>query len=40
MLVTNANEGAATRPVPYTLGEVHRHPPFAFQELYPGGETS
>jgi uncharacterized protein (TIGR00290 family) len=23
------------RPVPYTLGEVHRHPPFAFQELYP-----
>ena len=24
------------RPVAYTLGEVHRHEPFAFQELYPG----
>ena len=22
-------------PVPYALGEVHRHAPFAFQELYP-----
>jgi uncharacterized protein (TIGR00290 family) len=30
------------RPVPYTLGEVHRHDPFAFQELHPGdlGETA
>ena len=24
------------RPIPFTLGEVHRHDPFAFQELYPG----
>jgi uncharacterized protein (TIGR00290 family)/prepilin-type N-terminal cleavage/methylation domain-containing protein/prepilin-type processing-associated H-X9-DG protein len=24
------------RPVPFRLGEVHRHDPFAFQELYPG----
>jgi diphthamide synthase (EF-2-diphthine--ammonia ligase) len=24
------------RPVPFQLGEVHRHDPFAFQELYPG----
>jgi uncharacterized protein (TIGR00290 family) len=23
------------RPVPFTLGEVHRHEPFAFQELFP-----
>ncbi len=23
-------------PVPFRLGEVHRHDPFAFQELYPG----
>jgi uncharacterized protein (TIGR00290 family) len=23
------------RPVPYTLGEIHLHSPFAFQELYP-----
>jgi len=23
------------RPVPYRLGEVHRHEPFAFRELYP-----
>jgi uncharacterized protein (TIGR00290 family) len=25
------------RPVPFTLGGVHRHEPFAFQELYPAG---
>jgi uncharacterized protein (TIGR00290 family) len=24
------------RPVPYTLGEAHRHGPFLFRELYPG----
>ncbi len=24
------------RPVRYALGDVHRHPPFAFRELYPG----
>jgi uncharacterized protein (TIGR00290 family) len=24
------------RPVPYTLGEAHRHDPFLFRELYPG----
>ncbi len=23
--------------VPFTLGEIHRHEPFAFQELFPGG---
>jgi uncharacterized protein (TIGR00290 family) len=26
------------RPVPYRLGEVHRHDPFTFQELYPGDQ--
>jgi diphthamide synthase (EF-2-diphthine--ammonia ligase) len=25
------------RPVPFAVGEVHRHDPFAFQELYPDG---
>jgi len=24
------------RPVPYTLGEAHRHGPFLFREVYPG----
>ena len=24
------------RPIPFTLGEIHQHAPFAFQELYPG----
>lgn len=28
---------AIRRPVPFTLGEVHLHEPFAFQELFPGG---
>jgi len=34
---------AFRRPVPYTLGEAHRQPPFLFRELLPGvpdGESS
>lgn len=27
------------RPVPFAAGDVHRHEPFAFLELYPGHET-
>jgi uncharacterized protein (TIGR00290 family) len=27
------------RPVPFTLGAIHRQPPFAFQELFPGGAS-
>jgi uncharacterized protein (TIGR00290 family) len=29
------NGPAFRRPVPFALGDVHRHAPFAFQELYP-----
>jgi uncharacterized protein (TIGR00290 family) len=29
---------AFRRPVPFALGGVHRHDPFAFQELYPAAE--
>jgi uncharacterized protein (TIGR00290 family) len=28
------------RPVAYRLGEVHRRPPFAFQELFPGAAAA
>ncbi len=28
------------RRVPFTLGEVHRHEPFAFQELFPAGQAT
>jgi uncharacterized protein (TIGR00290 family) len=28
------------RPVPFVLGDVHRHTPFAFQELYPVGGSA
>jgi hypothetical protein len=27
------------RPVPFTLGGLHRHDPFVFRELYPGDQT-
>jgi diphthamide synthase (EF-2-diphthine--ammonia ligase) len=28
------------RPVPYRLGDVHHHAPFAFQELYPESQMA
>jgi uncharacterized protein (TIGR00290 family) len=31
------NGPAFRRPVPFVLGDVHRHIPFAFQELHPVG---
>jgi diphthamide synthase (EF-2-diphthine--ammonia ligase) len=33
------NGPAFRRPVPFALGDVHRQPPFAFQELHPIGEN-
>jgi uncharacterized protein (TIGR00290 family) len=31
---------AFSRPVLFTLGDVHRHAPFVFQELYPGDPSA